>query len=199
LIFKTINKRLKTIFANFFKKENENSQDDTDSEIRAKKIIVFPYIKGISERAAAQVDRSNFIIGLRCLNRLNNHIKVHKDKTEHDYKNNVVYKIECNNCEATYVGQTKRHLKTRINEHMNNKKLDESRHSVITNHTIEFNHSFKWQDTKIIDSEPNYNKRIISEMLHIKEQKRGINLQKDTEFLDDSYYCLLDVLANMPK
>jgi len=42
----------------------------------------------------------------------------------------------------------------------------------------------------IIDIENNYNKRIISEMLHIKKQNKGINFQKDTD-LDDSYCYLL--------
>jgi len=58
------------------------------------------------------------------------------------------------------------------------------------------NHSFDWNNVKIVDSEPNYNKRLISEMLHIGEQSNGINSQKDTEFLDDSYYCLLNYLSN---
>jgi len=49
---------------------------------------------------------------------------------------------------------------------------------------------------QILDTESNYNKRLISEMLHIKEQSNGINLIKDTEFLDESYYCLLDILSN---
>jgi len=44
--------------------------------------------------------------------------------------------------------------------------------------------------------ETNYNKKLISEMIHIKEQKNSINLQTDTEMLDSSYFCLLDVLAN---
>lgn len=35
---------------------------------------------------------------------------------------NVVYKVNCNNCEASYVGQTSRQLDTRISE------------SVITDH-----------------------------------------------------------------
>jgi len=38
-----------------------------------------------------------------------------------------------------------------------------------------------------MDSESNYNKRLVSEMLHIKEQRNGINLQKDTELLDESF------------
>jgi len=66
----------------------------------------------------------------------------------------------------------------RIKEHFNNIKLDESRYSVITQHILNYNHSFNWKDIKILDSEPNYNKRLISEMLHIKEQANGINLKK---------------------
>jgi len=33
-------------------------------------------------------------------------------------------------------------------------------------------------------------------MIHIKEQKNSINLQMDAEMLDNSYFCLFDVLAN---
>jgi len=123
-------------------------------------------------------------------------IKVHKDQTEYQHKNNVIYKIYCKNCDASYVGQTKRRLKIRIREHYNNIMSDDSKHSVVSQHMVNYNHSFNWNDVRILDSESNYNKRLISEMLHIKEQSNGINLMKDTEFLDESYYCLLDVLAN---
>jgi len=58
------------------------------------------------------------------------------------------------------------------------------------------NHTFDWNKVKILDTEPNYNKRLISEILHIKEQFSSINSQKDTKFLDDAYFCLLDNLAN---
>lgn len=53
-------------------------------------------------------------------------------------------------------------------------------------HMLKFNHSFDWINVNILDYESNYNKKI-SEMLQIKEQTNGINFQKDTEFLDDSY------------
>jgi len=104
-------------------------------------------------------------------------IKVHKNQTEHQYKNNIIYKIYCENCSASYEGQTKKQLKTRIREHYNNIRLDESRLSVVTQHMVKYNHSFDWKDVRILDSESNYNKRLISEMLHIKEQSHGINLK----------------------
>jgi len=58
--------------------------------------------------------------------------------------NNIVYKICCKNCDAFYVGQTKRQLKMRINEHVKNINLKESKHSVIIDHIFEKNHTFDW-------------------------------------------------------
>ena len=39
----------------------------------------------------------------------------------------------------------------------------------------------------ILDIESSYNKRLISEMVHIKKQKHGINKQNDTESLPELY------------
>jgi len=91
------------------------------------------YIRNISEIIASLINKSIFTVGYRCLNKMNRIIKIHKDQIEHDYKNNIVYKIYCQNCDASYVGQTKRQLKTRIKEHYNNNiRLDKSRHTVVT-------------------------------------------------------------------
>jgi len=44
---------------------------------------------------------------------------------------------------------------------------------------------------EILDVERNFNKRLISEMINIKCQKNGINLQTDTKALDHAYsFCL---------
>jgi len=51
----------------------------------------------------------------------------HKEKSDFNIKNSVVYKICCKNCDASYVGQTKRQLQTRIKEHNNNTMMDPSR------------------------------------------------------------------------
>jgi len=86
-------------------------------------------------------------------------------------------------------------LRTRVKEHRNNIKLDASKHSVISEHMLSCNHTFDWNKVKILDTEPNYSKRLIL-VSHIKEQFSSINSQKDIEFLDNAYFCLLDNLAN---
>ena len=45
-----------------------------------------------------------------------------KDKLELLEQNGLVYKNKCKDCEASYVGQTKRQLGTRIKEHKTDKK-----------------------------------------------------------------------------
>jgi len=100
----------------------------------------------------------------------------------------VVYKILCNNCDASCVGQTKRQLKTRINKHVKNIKDKESKHSVISKHMLENNYSFDWQNIKILDFEPNYYKRIVSEVIHIKTQGNGLNSVDDIECLHLSHF-----------
>jgi len=44
------------------------------------------------------------------------------------------------------------------------KTSKESKHSIISKRMLKNNHLFDWQYIKILDFEPNYYKRIVSEM-----------------------------------
>jgi len=69
------------------------------------------------------------------LNKLNTFIRAQKDKLLSLLHSNIkliVYKTNCKNCDASYVGQTKRFLKTRINEHRSHIKG----HATFNNHRI---------------------------------------------------------------
>jgi len=200
LIFNKINKRLKTLiqfknYNNYNSNSNKHINNKTNDFNNPKTITVIPYISKISEMVAATIDKSRFITGYRVLNSLASFIKVHKDRVALLSTNNVVYKISCNDCEASYVGQTKRQLKTRIKEHCYNLKSVASSPSVITEHIRQHSHSFDWEGAEILDTEKNYYKRSISEMIHIKEQTHGLNAQKDTELLDASYFSLLEMFS----
>lgn len=71
--------------------------------------------------------------------------------------------------------------------------MDQSKHSVITEHIKNFNHTFDWDNPKILDSECNFYKRLVSEMIHIKEQKIGSIIIKILKCLTVS---ISDELAN---
>jgi len=53
---------------------------------------------------------------------------------------------------------------------------------------LQFKHDFDWEGVEILDVERNFNKHLISEMINIKSQKNGINLQTDIEALDPAYF-----------
>ena len=90
------------------------------------------------------------------INKLNTSIKTQKDKLPSQLHSNVVYKINCQNCDASY--GPKWLLKARINEHRNNINRNTIQHSVITEHRTEHNHDFDWNNIKILQEEQGFNK-----------------------------------------
>ncbi|EZA62183.1 hypothetical protein X777_02808 [Ooceraea biroi] len=109
---------------------------------------------------------------------------------------NVVYKISCNDCEASYVGQTKRQLQTRIGEHRKDINKKTGSPSVISIHRIQSSHDFKWNEVEILDEESSYKKRLISEMVNIKKQSYPLNLQNDTLELPEDYLPILNLFPS---
>jgi len=60
---------------------------------------------------------------------------------------------------------------------------------------LEKNHELNWEEAKILDIEPSYTKRIVSEMIHIKKQSKGLNKQSDTDLLSDIYLPIIENLS----
>ncbi|KYN11367.1 hypothetical protein ALC57_16480, partial [Trachymyrmex cornetzi] len=75
-----------------------------------------------------------------------------KDKLDKIDNSNVVYKINCCNCDCSYVGQTKRKLKTRIKEHKADIRKSNN-HSVVSLHQLQYGHQIDWENINILDSE----------------------------------------------
>jgi len=176
LIFKTISNRIRQLITN----SNNKTQNDQKISHLDDKIInswfVIPYFSSYSEKFREVVGVSDMRVAYYGVNKLRNIIKAHKDTTSKFLQKNVVYKLNCNNCEATYVGQMKRQLKTRI-EHRNHIKRNTSTHSVIADHRIS-DHEFDWNNVEILDVKRNLNKRLISEMINIKSQSKGLNCKR---------------------
>lgn len=59
----------------------------------------------------------------------------------------------------------------RINLEMDSFDVSSFILSLSSEYKVQRNHSFDWKNVKILNFEPNYNKRLISEIMHINEQK----------------------------
>jgi len=136
------------------------------------------YISSIAKNFIQYFKNISFCkLAFICYNKFNKFIKVHNDPLLVASRPNVVYKINnsinCQDCDASYVGQTKRILNTRISEHRNHIRKSSPQASVITDHRLEFNHEFDWDNAELLDEEINYNKRLISEIINKKTKTRS--------------------------
>jgi len=194
-IFNNINKRLKYLSHKSSNNNNKKCAQDNEQDNVEKKggFIRVPFINSAT-RSFINIARKNNLNTIFTINnKLTNFIKTGKDNIERMKHSGVVYKISCNNCDATYVGQTKRQLNTRVKEHKLDIKKTTGPPSVISQHRLTNNHDFKWDDIDILDKERKYHNRLVSEMIYIKKQKNSINKQNDTEQFPDIYLPLIEI------
>ena len=83
--------------------------------------ITIPYIQGVSEVVTRILSDINFKVHMKPFRTLRRILSHPKDCISDDDKSSVVYKINCCDCDASYVGETGRALKTRMSEHCSGK------------------------------------------------------------------------------
>jgi hypothetical protein len=72
--------------------------------------------------------------------KLSNLLGSTKDRIPDDEKSGI-YEINCLDCDATYIGKSKRKIKIRGKEHQNNCRKPPSEEKPIEKHSIELNHN----------------------------------------------------------
>ena len=71
----------------------------------ASSYFTIPYVPHISESFKNLTKDLDVKISYFSLNKMRNYIKTHKDVRPKTTHSNVVYKINCNNCDASYVAK----------------------------------------------------------------------------------------------
>ena len=148
-----------------------------------------PYVRNISERVAKSLGGDNVKIAFSNANTIGKHFFTkQKSKTPSEIESNIVYKIPCKDCSKSYVGQTGRYLKQRLYEH----RREEHKRNVINptalvEHSRENNHHFDFENTTILKKEPYLSKRLLHEMIYIK-QHNTVNYRRDIDNLNQAYF-----------
>ena len=186
-INKYISKRLITI------SNTDNFVHNIKKTINPNKpLLILPYFNHFFHVIRKLSIKHNFNIIFKCVNKFSKFITLGKDPIQTNDRNNIVYKINCSNCNCCYVGQSSRSLKIRVNEHKRDCKNFNER-SALVEHMTEFNnHHFNFDKVKILDSERNKNKRLFSEMIFIHNNNNSINRQLDTLNLKACYKAFID-------
>lgn len=151
------------------------------------KIVKMSYVPGVSERLNRNFRSSGFQNVYE--NRFNNRSLFTrlKNKDPDEIVSNMVYHLQCNDCEGSYVGQSKRYLKERIKSHVhaNNEQ------TALKKHCQEFGHNFNFRDPKMLVKEKNTQARLFHEAIDIKKTFRAVNSITDTQCLSAIYDPIL--------
>ena len=79
--------------------------------------VVLPYNEGLSERISSLLGKHDITVSHKPVRTVASFFKKPKDPQNKESERGVVYRIDCINCSAVYIGQTSRALKMRKREH----------------------------------------------------------------------------------
>jgi hypothetical protein len=133
-------------------------------------LVGLPYIQGLSEHLG-RLFREHYIKTYhKPVNTLRSQLVRPKDKLTTDERSGVIYKIECDQCEGTYIGETKRPLSTRVKEHL---KINSN--SALAEHTESTGHIIPASSASVINIETNLFKRKVKEAIEIYKHQPTMN------------------------
>ncbi|XP_052746613.1 uncharacterized protein LOC128199716 [Bicyclus anynana] len=134
------------------------------------------YFGPVSERIAKTLRKHDINVAFRTNNSLKN-ICNGKDKLEKQHKSGV-YKLQCSECNATYIGQTGRNFDTRYKEHISAVRNDRPQRSHFAKHLLDTGH--KLADNHMYDILHTCNKGlrlcVLEQLEIVKHNKSGITL-----------------------
>ena len=106
-----------------------------------------------------------------------------KDSLPPGYSTNVVYAIKYKTCDQEYVGETKRAVKVRCQEHKVAIRLGQTTESAVAEHvhTSAESHEIDWENINIVARSKNTRERRIREAFHIAKRKPDMNRNEGTE------------------
>ena len=117
-----------------------------------------------------------------------------KDSIDFEEKRGLVYQISCRDCDAIYIGETGRSVKTRKREHVSAVRNFDPKKSALCQHVLEYDHVIDWENVKILKSEPHANRRRTGESFLINQKAKEFNVlnRNDGAILPGVYKTLLN-------
>jgi hypothetical protein len=104
------------------------------------KYISLPFAPPLTYKLDNELRKFGFKVAYNNNGKLSDILGTAKDKVMDENEKSGIYQIECSNCDAIYIGQTKRKLKTRYKEHLDDVKKTMNDEKPLAKHAIEQDH-----------------------------------------------------------
>jgi len=79
------------------------------------------------------------------------------------FQKSGVYKLQCNECSALYIGETERQLSTRVQEHLDDVTSTKPNKSAFSAHLAQSGHTFDIDQAELLHCESSFRKRLAPE------------------------------------
>ena len=146
--------------------------------------VSIPYVSGVSEALSRKIRKLGVCVHSKPTNTIRSQLVAPKDKTNKMDKSGVIYKIECRECEETYIGETERNLHRRIKEHKRES-------SPVGEHLADRGHHFDQDNVNVLDREPRWFQRGVKEAIHIAAGNPTLNRDRGRHNLPAVYHSLV--------
>lgn len=156
---------------------------------------ILPNIGGLTPKLIEALKPTNKKIAVKNMKTTGSAFSKTKDKTDLMMMSNVVYKIQCKDCQASYIGQTSRCLKGRITSHKSDCRTGKNT-CALACHVAATHHQPAYDDVLVLDREASLTKRCFKEMCRIAQEDNAINKKTDIDNLSHIYSYLIDLDKN---
>ena len=146
----------------------------TEEESELNKKINLPYIQGAGKQLRRTFNKCNIKTTFYTPTTLRSLLSKPKDPISKEDRNNVIHKLDCKDCQAVYVGETKRTLNMKTNEHISAVK-SASQRSHTADYCWKLGHDIAWNNKKILNFEKNWKTMTIEEAIYSEGNKHHIN------------------------
>ena len=136
--------------------------------------INLPYVQGASEQLKRALNKHNIKATFHTQTTFRSLLSKPKDPIPKEDKNNAIFQLNCKDCKAIYVRETKRTLNIRAEEHITAIKSASER-SHTAEHCWKYNLDFDWEHKKVLGFENNLKTRTIKEAIYSEETEHHIN------------------------
>ena len=106
-----------------------------------------------------------------------------KDPVPKDKVCGAVYYVPCNDCDASYIGETERQVKKRLQEH----QRPSNKSSPVVQHHKSTGHKVNVKNIRILEKEDNWFRRGIKEAIYIRANNSSLNRDQGRHHLPAVY------------
>ena len=167
---------------------------DRDTTPKKKGHITLPYVGVMSDTIARLIRKTGVAVHMKPYNTVRSQLVHPKDKVAPQDKTGVVYRIQCGDCPASYVGETERNLGKRVKEHSyrgTSSAFEE--HCTSHKHSINTVGKVNIPDSQVavLHQEPDWFRRGVAEAIHIMREDPTLNRDKGRHTLPVIYRELI--------